>query len=95
MTDDDLKRYLKPKTHWGAIVTTAIAVGTTIWGITQYLGDIPKRPEFNEVSTNVTRLRLDQETVKGDVKAINVRLEEGFKSLNQKFDSQNDPKRRR
>jgi hypothetical protein len=95
VTDDELRHFLKPKTHWGAIITVAIAVGGTVWGITQYLGDIPKRPEFHEVSNDVTRLRLDQEVMKGDVKAINIRLEEGFKSMNQKLDSTNDPKRRR
>jgi hypothetical protein len=92
VTDDEIRRMLKPKTHWGAIVTTAIAVAGAVWGVTQYLGDIPKRPEFQEVRTDVTRLRLDQETMKGDVKAINVRLEEGFKSMGQKLD---EPKRRR
>lgn len=95
MTDDELKSYLKPKTHWGAIVTTAIAVAGAVWGVTQYLGDIPKRPEFNEVRTDVTKLRLDQEVMKGDVKAINVRIEEGFRAVNTKLDSQNDNKRRR
>lgn len=92
MTDEELRRFLKPRTHWGAIITTAIAVAGAVWGATQYLGDIPKRPEFQEVRKDVTSLRLDQETMKGDVKAINVRLEEGFKSINQKLD---DAKRRR
>lgn len=94
MTDDEIKRFLRPRTHWGAIVTTAIAVAGAVWGVTQYLGDIPKRPEFNETAKNVTQLRLDQETVKGDIKAINVRLDEGFKSLGAKLDA-NDSKRRR
>lgn len=94
MTDDDIKRYLKPRTHWGAIVTTALAVAGAVWGATQYLGDIPKRPEFNETAKNVTQLRLDQETMKGDVKAINVRLDEGFKALGAKLDA-NDSRRRR
>lgn len=93
MTDEDLKNYLKPRTHYGAIVTTALAVAGAVWGVTQYLGDIPKRPEFNETAKNVTQLRLDQETMKGDVRAINIRLDEGFKSINQKLDDSN--KRRR
>lgn len=94
MTEDELRTYLKPKSHWGAIVTTAIAVAGAVWGVTQYLGDIPKRPEFDEVRRDVTHLRLDSETTKGDIKAINVRLEEGFKAMGAKLDS-NDQKRRR
>ncbi len=87
MTDAELKSYLKPKTHWGAIVTTALAVAAAVWGATQYLGDIPKRPEFNEVRVDSTHMRLDLETVKGDMKAMNIRIEEGFKGLNGKVDS--------
>lgn len=94
MTDDELKAYLKPRSHWGAIVTTAIAIGTTVWGITQYLGDIPKRPEFNEVRSDGTHMRLDMEVLKGDVKAVKVQLDEGFKNMNGKLDELGKQKRR-
>lgn len=86
MTDAELQKYLKPRTHYGAMVTVALAVAGAVWGVTQYLGDIPKRPEFNETAKNVTQLRLDQETMKGDVKAINIRIDEGFKSMSGKLD---------
>lgn len=95
MTDDDLRNFLKPRTHWGAIIGTSIVVAGAIWGATEFLHSRASADDTKALQSDVFKVRLDQETVKGDVKAINVRLDEGFKSIGAKLDAQNDQKRRR
>lgn len=94
MTDDELRRFLKPKTHWGAVVGTAILVAGAVWGGTEYLHSRASSDDTKALQSDVFKVRLDQETVKGDIKAINVRLDEGFKSMGAKLDAQNDKRRR-
>jgi hypothetical protein len=91
MTDEELKRFLKPKTHWGAVVTVAIAVAGAVWGGTEYLHSRASSDDTKALQSDVFKVRLDQETLKGDVKAIGVRLE----SIDKKLDVASDPKRRR
>jgi hypothetical protein len=95
VTDDELKRFLKPKTHWGAVVGTAIVVAGAVWSGTTWLHTRASADDTKALQSDVFKVRLDQETVKGDVKAINVRLDEGFRAVNQKLDAINEPKRRR
>lgn len=94
MTDDELRQYLKPKTHWGALIGTGIAVAGAVWAGTEYLHSRASSDDTKTLQTDVFKVRLDQETIKGDVKAINIRVEEGFKQMNQKLDA-NEPRRRR
>lgn len=92
MTEGDLK---KPKSHWGAVVTVAIAVAGAVWGGTEYLHSRASNEDTKALQTDVFKVRLDQETAKGDIKAINVRLDEGFKTMNTKLDELSNQKRRR
>lgn len=94
MTDDEIKAFLRPKSHLGAILGTALAVAGAVWGATTWLHSRASSEDTKALQKDVFNVRLDQETMKGDVRAINVRLDEGFKSLGAKLDA-NDPKRRR
>lgn len=62
MTDDELKAAIsaiKPKVNWVAIIAGACAIAGSVWGATQYIGDIPKRPEFKAVTDDVMRIRIE------------------------------------
>ena len=95
MTDDQIKNLLKPKTHWGAVVTVAIAVAGAVWGGTEWLHSRASAEDTKTLQSDVFKVRLDQETAKGDIKAINVRLDEGFKTMNTKLDELSNQRRRR
>lgn len=91
MTDDEVRRYLKPKQHWGALIASVILVGGTVWGVTEYLHSRASNDDTKALQSDVFKVRLDQETLKGDVKAIGVRLE----SIDKKLDAANEPRRRK
>jgi hypothetical protein len=85
---------LRPKTNWVAMIGMALAVGGAVWGGTNYLHSRADVNEVKEVRRDAFQTRLDQETMKGDIKAINIRIEEGFKGLNGKVDAMIPPRRR-
>jgi len=95
VTDDEIKHLLRPKSHWGALIGTAIAVAGAVWAGTSWLHSRASADEAKALQTDVFKVRLDQETVKGDIKTINVRLDEGFKTMNTKLDELSNQKRRR
>lgn len=90
MSDD-----LRPRHDWKAIIGTVALCAGIAWGIAKWAARAPTREEFEHARNDVVQVRLDVETIKGDVKAINVRLDEGFRSVNTKLDSAIDSKRRR
>lgn len=93
MTDDEIKKFLRPRFPWGAI-GGAIGAAAAVWAATEFLHSRASSDETKALQTDVFKVRLDQETIKGDVKAISIRVEEGFKQMNQKLDA-SDTKRRR
>jgi len=93
VTDEQIRDLIKPRTHWGAIIGTSIVVAGAIWGGTEFLHSRASSDDTKALQSDVFKVRLDQETVKGDVKAINIRLDEGFKSMNTKLDSLNGKRR--
>lgn len=95
MTDDEIKAFLKPRTHWGALITTALAVAGAVWGATQYLGDLAKRSEVSAIRDEAIRLRLDMATMSGRTERVELsqqRTEKAIERIEGKLD---DPKRRR
>lgn len=90
MTDD-----LRPKSHLLAIIGTAVAVGSAVWGSTTWLNGRADKPAVEKLANESFQQRLDAEVFKGELKAMNIRLErieKGFDSLNEKLD---EPRRRR
>lgn len=91
MTDD-----LRPRSHLGPVITTAIAVAGAVWGATTWLN---KRADVDDVKklTNDSFLhRLELETMKGEMKALNIRaerVEKGIDALKEKLEV-NDRRRR-
>jgi hypothetical protein len=75
MTDDEISRLLKPRTHWGAIIGTAIAVGGAVWGGSAWLHSRAGTDDVKALTNNSFQQRLDMEVFKGELKAINIRLE--------------------
>lgn len=90
MTDD-----LKPRSHIGAVIGTAIAVGSAVWGATSWLNSRADKPAVEKIANDSFQNRLDMEVVKGEIKAINIRIEEGFKAVGARLDSQNEPRKKR
>lgn len=70
MTDD-----LRPKSHLGTIVTTAIAVGSAVWAGTTWLQGRADKPAVEQLANGLFQQRLDAEVFKGELKTINIRLE--------------------
>jgi hypothetical protein len=95
VTDDELRKYLKPKTHWGAVVTVAISVAGAVWGGTEYLHSRASEDETKSLQSDVFKVRLDMETVKGDQRAIKVQMDSEFKTMNGKLDDIGSRQRRR
>lgn len=100
MTDDELKvaiAAIKPKAPWATLVTVAIAVAGFVWGITQYVGDIPKRPEFKAVTDDVTRIRIELPTMNGKIERVEqsqARVEKAIERVEEKLND-DMPRRRR
>lgn len=84
---------LRPRSHVGTLIATAIAVGSAVWGATQWLGTRAGADDVKKLTHDSFQHRLELETMKGEVKAINIRLDEGFRSLNAKLDR--DERKRR
>jgi hypothetical protein len=93
MTDDEIRHFLKPRTHWGAIIGTAIAVGGAAWGGSAWLHSRAGTDDVKVLTNNSFQQRLDMESLKGDLKAIYIRLER----IERATDAQkpDEPKRRR
>jgi len=73
LSDEDLKiaiRELKPRTNWGAIITTALAVAGAVWAATQYLGSTVKREELKPLQDDSFRVRIDITTINGRVERM-------------------------
>lgn len=80
---------LKPRSHLLSIIGTAIAVGTTVWGASAWLNNRAEKSSVEKVVNDSFSLRLDVETIKGDIKASNIRserMEKGIDELNKKMD---------
>lgn len=91
MTDD-----LRPRSHWQTLIATAITVGTSVWGGSQWLHNRASADDVKTLTNNSFQQRLDLEAVKGDVKAIYIQMSElrsEVKSVNKKLDD--EPRRRR
>jgi len=86
---------LRTRHDWKAIIGTVAAAGAIAWAVVKWAATTPTRDEFEHVRNDVFNIRLDQETVKGEVKAINVRVEEGFRGVNTKLDSTIDSRQKR
>ena len=95
MTDDELRNYLKPKHHWGTTITLAIGIGAAVWAVTSWLNSRADNTDVKALRNDTFQQRLDLETVKGDVKAINVRIDQGFKNTSDKLDEIGNRQRHR
>lgn len=92
MTDEELRRFLKPKQHWGAVITVAILVAGTVWAGTEFLHSRASNDDTKKLQNDVFEVKLNVAVQAGDIKAIGVRLE----SIDKKLDTAaNEPKRRR
>ncbi len=66
---------LRPKSHLGSIIATAITVGTAVWGSSEWLHNRASTEDVKALTNNSFQQRLDAEVFKGELKAINIRLE--------------------
>lgn len=94
MTDDEIKSFLKPRTHWGAVITTALAVAASVWGATQYLSDLAKRSEVGAIREEQIRMRLDMSTMSGRTERVELSQQRTEKAI-ERIEGKLDEKRRR
>lgn len=88
---------LKPRSHVGPVIATAIAALSAAWGASSWLNNRADKPAVEKLANESFQHRLDLETIKGDMKAFNIRLERlerGVDILIQKSEA-NDNRRRR
>ncbi len=87
MTDDELRAYLKPRGHWKEAIALLIAVAGSVWAGTQWLHSRADEGEVREMRKDSFQTRLDMETMKGDMKAMNIRIDQGFNELHGQLNS--------
>lgn len=93
MTDDEIRRYLKPKHNWLGIIGGLAGVAGTTWGASAWLHSRASTEDVKTLTNNSFRQQLDMEVFKGEFKAMNIRLERIEKAVDaQKSDNE---KRRR
>ncbi len=91
MTDD-----LRPKSHLGAIIITALTVGGSVWAASEWLHNRASSDDVRVITNNSFQQRLDLEVIKGEMKAFNIRLERIEKVTDATQDKPaNEPHRRR
>jgi hypothetical protein len=90
MTDD-----LRPKSHLIAVLTTAVTVGGGVWGGTQWLNNRASTDDVKALTNNSFQQRLDMEVFKGELRAINIRLERIEKATDTQKQDANENRRRR
>ena len=90
MTDD-----LRPKSHLGAIIITALTVGGSVWAASEWLHNRASSDDVKTITNNSFQQRLDLEVIKGEMKAFNIRLERIEKATDTPQDKPDDHKRRR
>jgi len=90
MTDE-----LRPKSHLGAIIITALTVGGSVWAASEWLHNRASSDDVKTITNNSFQQRLDLEVIKGEMKAFNIRLERIEKATDAAQDKPDDHKRRR
>src|SRR5678809_458622 len=86
MTDEEVRTYLRPRSHWKEIIGTAIAVAGAVWGSTAWLHSRASSEDTKALQNGVFKLRLGGGTMEGGLKALNVRIDEGFRAMGSKID---------
>lgn len=89
MTDD-----LRPKSHLGTVLGTAVAVASAVWGATTWLNSRADKPAVEKIANDSFQNRLDMEVFKGELKAINIRLERIEKATDTPKSDNDHPRRR-
>ncbi len=90
MTED-----LRPKSHLGAILATAISVAGAAWGASSWLQGRADKPAVERVSDEQVRMRIDQTVMTGKIERVEQsqqRLEKAVERVELKLDP---PRRRR
>lgn len=83
---DDLKPKAAPIM---SIIATGIAVATAVWAGTTFLQTRADKGAVDKLAADSFLHRLELETVKGELKALNIRAErteKGVDELNRKMD---------
>ena len=90
MTDD-----LRPKSHLGAIIITALTVGGSVWAASEWLHNRASSDDVKTITNNSFQQRLDLEVIKGEMKAFNIRLERIEKATDAAQEKPDDGHKRR
>lgn len=80
---------LRIKHNWLAVGGFVLAAAATAWGVAQWAATTPKRAEFERVQWDVTDVKLNIATMKGDIKAVQdtgTRTEKSIDNISVKVD---------
>lgn len=96
MTDDELRKYLRKENPFLRYVGVALAVGGSVWAASEWLHSRSSTQDVTRVQNNVFQIRLDQETMKGDLKALQlqIRVDEKLSRIDGKLDDLGKQRRR-
>ena len=94
MTDEEIRRYLKPRHNWLGIVASLVGVAGGAWAASEWMHNRAGADDVKALTNNSFQQRLDMEVFKGEMKSINIRLERIEKAVDaQKSDNENRRRR--
>ena len=95
MTDEQIRDLIKPRTHWGAILGTAIAVASAVWAATSWLQNRADKSAVDRVNDDLIRVRIELPTMNGKIERVEQsqnRMEKALERVEAKLET---PRRRR
>lgn len=70
LSEDEIRRYLKPQTHWSAIVGPILAILSMIGGGIWWAARAPDPGKVDKIQNDVFDIRLNQASQQKDVQGL-------------------------
>jgi|GEM_PF-4077371 len=70
LSEDEIRRYLRPQTHWTAIVGPILAIASVIGGGIWWAARSPDPADFKKSQNDIFEIRLNQSSTQKDVQGL-------------------------
>lgn len=70
LSEDEIRRYLKPQTHWTAIVGPLLAIASVVGGGIWWAARAPDPADFKKTQSDIVEIRIDGASTKKDVQGL-------------------------
>lgn len=70
LSEDEMRRYLKPQTHWTAIAGPIIAIVTMVGGGIWWAARAPDPVKVERIQDDIVNIRLNAATTQKDVEGM-------------------------